>query len=222
MSSDRWSPLRDVMSLREAMDRLIEDSFVRPPAERGGRFPVDVIEQHDQFVVRAALPGVAPDALQVTVQGEALTIKGRTGDGAPKDGERYLMHEMQPGILQRTLALPAPVAADRAEAQLEHGVLILTLPKLQSSAPRQIRIGKAGGAAPGAAAEAAHTRAQASGDKAPASNNPSVTDPTQLQGKAAQRGTEMAADKPQRDPVTVESEESFPASDPPSWTPERA
>ncbi|HEX6123374.1 MAG TPA: Hsp20/alpha crystallin family protein, partial [Ktedonobacterales bacterium] len=82
MSLERWDPLGDMMSLRDAMDRLLHESFVMPSgmASSGGRqaLPLDVIENDDNYVVSAWLPGVKPDDVQITVQGNTLTIRGET------------------------------------------------------------------------------------------------------------------------------------------------
>lgn len=140
-----WEPLRDAVTLREAIDRLFQDSFVRPSgggsAPTTGNLPIDLYETPDQYVLMASLPGFAPDAVEITVHGELLSIRAESKNGeAPKDAQ-YLVRERRPGSLVRQIQLPRAVQPDRADADFQNGVLTLTLPKAESEKPRTIRIG---------------------------------------------------------------------------------
>jgi HSP20 family protein len=120
---ERWEPLRDMMSLRDAMERLIQESFLRPagsilPAMRGA-MPLDVVERGDAFEIRASLPGIKPEDVQITVQGDVLTIRGATASeqerkGDRDDDENWILRERRSGSFYRSLTLPAPLDADRA------------------------------------------------------------------------------------------------------------
>lgn len=140
----RWDPLRDAMSLREAMDRLFEESFVRPfggPRLRSeGTLALDVYETDNDIVVKASVPGVKPKDIDITVTGNTLTIKGETKEETEKEEGNYLYRERRYGNFQRTISLPVEVEADKADASFENGVLTLHLPKVEQAKPKQIAI----------------------------------------------------------------------------------
>jgi HSP20 family protein len=143
MAITRWDPFGDAVSLRDAMNSLFQESFVRPAAGASGGFstPVDVSENENEFVIHASLPGVRPEDVQITVHGDTLTIRGETKDHEEKKGENWLLRERRYGGFQRSLSFSAPVNADRASAHFEHGVLTLTLPKAEEAKPKQIKVG---------------------------------------------------------------------------------
>lgn len=142
----RTSPLGELMSLRQAMDRLFEDSFVRPRTldsgwAANGTLSLDISSTADALVVEAALPGVKPDEVEITVEGGTLTISGSTRSER-EEGEEgdYLIREIRRGSFSRTVALPDGLEPDKATATFEHGVLTLRIPKAEQVKPRQIRI----------------------------------------------------------------------------------
>ena len=140
---------RDIMSLREAMDRLLEDSFVRFGEFSLGNIPgfavplLNVYEINDNLVVQAALPGMKPEDLEISVTGEVLTLKGTVKAAPEKDGrpeETYHRREWQRASFERSLTLPWEVDADKATSTFENGVLTLTLPKAESIKPKRLQI----------------------------------------------------------------------------------
>ena len=143
----RYDPLGEMVSLRSAMDRLFEDSFVSPLTWRtigGGNDtltpPIDVHETADEIVVTAALPGMKADDVEITMTGQTLTMRGafKADDKVEKD--QYLYRERRFGSFSRTLQLPVRVEGDRAQADFTDGVLRLSIPKAEEVKPRQIRI----------------------------------------------------------------------------------
>ncbi len=144
MSVEYWAPFRDAVSLRDAMNALFQDSFVRPgngPAQSTyAALPLDVCETEHEFVIKAALPGVNPDDVEITVHGDTLTIRGDSKAAEVKKGEHWHFRERRFGAFQRSVALATPVNSEKAQADYDLGVLTLTLPKAESAKPRQIKI----------------------------------------------------------------------------------
>ena len=145
MAIERWDPFREAVSLRDAMNSLFQESFVRPAGLANGEglasLPLDVAETEEQFVVKASLPGVAPDDVQVTVRGDTLTIRGDVRSEDEKQGERWHLRERRYGAFQRTVVLGEPVDPAKAQSHYEHGVMTLTLPKAEAARPHQIKVG---------------------------------------------------------------------------------
>lgn len=139
----RSSPFSELVSLRQAMDRLFEDSFVRPGRYLGGfegAMPLDVRSTPDHLEIKAALPGVKPDNVDITVEGGTLSIAATAEADEREDEGDYLVHEIRRGSVSRTIALPTGYEADKAAASFDAGVLTLTIPKAEQLKPRQIRI----------------------------------------------------------------------------------
>jgi HSP20 family protein len=146
MSIERWDPFREAISLRDAMNSLFQDSFVRPGTAFNGSalaLPLDVSETQDEFVVHASLPGIKPDDVQITVHGDTLTIRGESRADEEKAGQTWHVRERRHGTFQRSVTLNAPVDSDRASARFENGVLTLVLPKAEEARPKTIKIGGA-------------------------------------------------------------------------------
>jgi HSP20 family protein len=138
----RTNPFGELVSLRTAMDRLFEDSFVRPgngaSADRG--LALDMYSTPDSFVVEAALPGVKPENVNITVLGDTLSISGNTSSEQTSDDEGYSYREIRRGSFSRTVSLPSGLKTDAAAATFENGLLRLAFPKAEEAKPRQIEI----------------------------------------------------------------------------------
>jgi HSP20 family protein len=144
MSSDRWDPFRDVVNLRDAMSSVLHESFARPGNPFSGAshasLPLDVWETEGEFVVKASLPGVSPDDVQVTVHGDTVTIRGEARPVEDRAGQTWHLRERRMGVFQRSVALTSSTDADHATARFDQGVLTLTLPKSDSARPKQIKV----------------------------------------------------------------------------------
>jgi HSP20 family protein len=145
----RYDPFQQAMSLRDAMDRLLRESFVSPgmmfTMTGEVNLPLDVLDAQDSYVVHASLPGLKPEDVQINLQGDTLSIRGQPPQMAEEKGKgkTYLLRERQQVSYARSITLPGPIDADRASAQFEHGVLTLTLPKAEAARPKTIKIGSA-------------------------------------------------------------------------------
>ncbi len=144
----KWEPQRNMMSLRSAIDRLMEDSFVRPLAswpfahEGLNSLTVDMVETDSEIVVKAAVPGVKPEELDISVSGDLLTIKGETKEDREEKETNFHYREWRYGSFQRSLALPTSVDVDKATAEFENGVLLLKLPKAAAAKQTRLQINK--------------------------------------------------------------------------------
>lgn len=141
----RTSPVGELVSLRQAMDRLFEDSFVRPRgwafgSGQGYSFPLDVTNGPDSLVVEASLPGFKPEEVDITVENGALSITAQTSSERSQGDGETLVQEIRRGSVSRTIALPSGLEPDRATASFDNGVLKLEIPKAEAVKPRQIRI----------------------------------------------------------------------------------
>jgi HSP20 family protein len=148
----RFDPFGEMVSLRQAMDRLFEDSFVSPFAMRAIEGEalnpaLDVHQTPDEIVVTASLPGVKPDDVQITLTGQTLQIRGEFKADEKISREQYLYRERRYGTFSRQLQLPVRVEGDKTEATFENGMLTRRIPKAEEVKPRQIEI-KAGKAEP--------------------------------------------------------------------------
>ncbi len=145
MSIERFDPFREAISLSDAVNSLFRESFVRPgQGPLNGlatALPLDVRETENEFIVKASLPGVKPDDVQITVHGGVLSIRGETKQEEEKKGETWHVRERRQGAFQRSVSLSTPIDSDKAQAQFEHGVLTLTLPKAEAAKPKQIKVG---------------------------------------------------------------------------------
>ena len=138
----RWEPAREMMTLREAMDRLFDDAFTRPLSLRDGwSVPaIDMYQTDDKIVVKAALPGVKADEVQINITGEVLTLKGEIRHEEEKEEKAWHIREQRYGSFERSIVLPTYVVADKAKADFENGILTITLPKADEVKPRTITV----------------------------------------------------------------------------------
>ncbi len=147
----RWDPFRDLVSMRQQMDRLMDDWLAQ--SGEGGesaagsfrRLALDVSENENAYMVRASVPGLQPEDLDINLQDNTLTIQGETRSESEREGEQWHLRERRFGRFQRSITLPNNVDVDKVDARYENGVLTLTLPKTEEAKPRKISVRSGGG-----------------------------------------------------------------------------
>ncbi|HEY2903430.1 MAG TPA: Hsp20/alpha crystallin family protein [Polyangia bacterium] len=139
-SDYRWDPFRVVDALLRFDPFRAENSLL----PSGGEFTVrfDVKETKDAYLLRADVPGVKEDAVEVSLNGNLLTISGKREEEHRNEGEQYFALERSHGTFTRSFALPDNVDAEGISAELKHGVLSVQIPKQPQAQPRKIAIGK--------------------------------------------------------------------------------
>ena len=145
MAITRFSPISDIVSLRDAMDQLFQESFIRPNGWSGlpaGQIstPVDLWETKDAYHLRADLPGLTPDDIEISATADTFEISGELGSTADVPNEGWLRQERRSGKFARSFAVPMQIDPTKVEAKLTNGVLELVLPKADNVKPRQIKI----------------------------------------------------------------------------------
>jgi HSP20 family protein len=142
----RWEPVRETMTLRDAMDRLFDDAFTRPFSlmREGGTAwsspAIDMYQTDDELVVKAALPGLKADEVQINVTDDILTLRGEVKQEEEKRDKSWHIREHRWGSFERSVRLPTGVIADKAQADFQNGILTISLPKLEEVRPKTITV----------------------------------------------------------------------------------
>ena len=138
----RWEPAREMMTLRDAMDHLFDEAFTRPFHMNGGWSSpaIDMYQTNDEVVVKAALPGLKAEEVQINVTGDMLTFKGETNQKEEVKEKAYHIREQRWGSFERSIPLPTMVVANKARAEFENGILTVILPKAEEVRPKTISI----------------------------------------------------------------------------------
>ncbi|MGZ3638789.1 MAG: Hsp20/alpha crystallin family protein [Ktedonobacterales bacterium] len=132
-------------SLREAVGRLFEESFVNPRTIEslvfGRSFPLDISETEEEYVIDASLPGVKPEDVKVTALGDTVTIRAmRKPSETTEKTKTYVRRERYEGEVQRVVTLPTPIDVEKVSAIYENGVLMVRIPKTEAAQPKQIAV----------------------------------------------------------------------------------
>jgi HSP20 family protein len=141
----RWDPFRESQSLRSFIDRYFDEPFFSAPqlwSQRNESYalPLDVIEEEGEYIIKASIPGVNPEDVEITLTDNVLTIKGDMKQENERNEANYHVRERSSGSFMRQIALPTAVTSDHVEATNENGVLTLHLPKSEAAKPKKISV----------------------------------------------------------------------------------
>src|SRR4030066_1269980 len=127
----RWDPFQEILNLRRTVDRLFDnvstDNAWAHSATWG--LSVDVVENKDDFIVKASVPGIKPEDLDISYADDSLTIKGEINSENEVEEKQYHLHEHGYGSFSRSISLPTKIKDDAIEASYQNAVLSLRLPK---------------------------------------------------------------------------------------------
>jgi len=145
MAVVKWDPLRDLLSIQERMNRLFEQTLSRSRAEEGIAAStwspaVDIYETPETIVMKAELPGLSREDIEIHIRDNTLTLRGERRFAKDVQQENYLRIERAYGAFQRSFTLPATMQQDKIRAVFRDGVLELTLPKAEEAKPKKIAI----------------------------------------------------------------------------------
>ena len=139
----RYDPFREAMSLRRTMSRLFERSFVRPAWSNVVLAPMDVVENEKGYEVKAELPGVKPEEIELTVSEKTLTLKGQYSSSTKEDKKGdWLVRETRSGSFGRSVTFAKPIDAGKIDTSYENGVLKISVPFSEAALPKKISIKK--------------------------------------------------------------------------------
>jgi HSP20 family protein len=137
----RTATLTPMFSLRREMDRLFDDAFGRTAADTAWTPAVDVREEPTAFLFELELPGVSPDAVEVTADGGVLSVRGeKRAERKEGDEGRWHIVERVSGAFRRTFQLPQNIAEERIEATFSNGLLTIRVPKAELPQPKRIEV----------------------------------------------------------------------------------
>ena len=138
----KWQPYNELVSMRRDMDRLFDNFFSTPMAvnETLSQPSIDLMQTDDDVVVKASLPGIDADDLEIIVTGDTLSLRGETKEEDEINEAKYHLRERRYQSFSRSLRLPTTVVADKAQAEMKNGVLTLKLPKAEEVKPKAISV----------------------------------------------------------------------------------
>jgi HSP20 family protein len=128
-------------TLHDTFNRLFDEPFFHPrPLFESNVLPLEMVERENELVVSAQVPGFEPEQIDISVQGDLLTLKGEVKEEKEDKNDNYHLREYRSQSFHRTVRLPANVDSNSATAECKNGLLTLHLPKVQASAMKKIAI----------------------------------------------------------------------------------
>lgn len=136
----RWNPVRQQMNLFNEFDRLFDRPSLPYRMSENWGLALDVAENEDGYTVKASVPGINPDDLDITLEDNVLTIKGEVQNDEEIEEEKYHIRERRYGSFSRSIKFPVLVQSDNIAASYDKGVLTLDVPKAEEVKPKRISI----------------------------------------------------------------------------------
>jgi HSP20 family protein len=141
----KWEPVKDLIAIKERMNRIFEESIARSRGKKdfdamAWSPPVDIYEHDDCIVLMAELPGLKKSDIDIQMQKDTLILKGERKRKKESPHENYLLLERSFGTFTRIFNLPNAIQRDGIEANYRNGILELILPKAKQTKPKKIRI----------------------------------------------------------------------------------
>jgi HSP20 family protein len=138
----RFEPMKEMVRMSDAMDRLFENIYGHGwvDSDLFGSPSVDMYQTENEVIVKASLPGIKAEDIQISVAGDVLTLRGEISSDNEVKEAMYHIRERRSGSFSRSLPLPSPVQSEKAKAEFENGVLTLTLPKAEEMRPKTITV----------------------------------------------------------------------------------
>jgi len=136
----RRDPFAEFASFSRALDRTFRFPYAGANGDAKLTFPIDVSETEDKVMVKAVLPGMKAEDVDITVSEDVLTIKGEKKHEDTTENENFYLKEIRYGAFSRSIPLPGNVKYEDAEADFDDGILTVTLPKAEVAKPKSIRI----------------------------------------------------------------------------------
>lgn len=133
----RYNPMAEIRTMDEMLDRMVKGVF---PAQESNVFPIDLIEEEGLLTLRAAVPGVAPDALQIQVHDGVLSLKATTEAKVQAENARYLRREIAVGEFRRSIRLPEQADVDNITATFANGLVEVRIPRIPQAQPREVKV----------------------------------------------------------------------------------
>ncbi len=139
----RWDPFNELRRIQDNMDQFrhgLAPTTGGGPDLESWAIPLDVVQEGDDIIVRASLPGVHPNDINVSIESDVLTLRGQTVGAGERQEGNYLMRERHTGFFHRSLRLPDTLDTEKAQPRYENGVLTIAFPKLEAKQSRQLKV----------------------------------------------------------------------------------
>jgi HSP20 family protein len=199
MSMERWNPFREIETMRQAMDRWLDERGLNNVGpffgDQAQSMAIDLNETENGYELTTALPGVKPENIEINVDRDLVTVRGRTDQNEERQQGNYIYRERHSGAYQRSIRLPEPVNSEQVEATMEEGVLKITLPRLQQTVQRRIKVrsGAEGRPALNQPTSGGETRANNQPTDAATQANPSQRQTNQAPGQSSPMQSQSGA-----------------------------